>query len=349
MAPVRFLWGSFLSLWLVGVVVAAPGAVLPGWRAAFGVTKEVSYFFAALFLGLLIGIWLAQNKGRHPLFPLALLLLALGLALLALAPAFWVVVAAGLVLGVGEGVANVHGNSLVGELFPERRVQLLNRVNVAFGLGAVATPLFLLFLSPRAFFLLSALVALLAAALVWRAPDVGTLRRAGGGRYLPFLLAAFLYTGLEGSLATWGRVHLERLGYGLALGGGLLSLYWGFLALGRLLLAQVVAGAPLVWLERLLLLTLGVLGLVLWPRLAPIFPVAGLFLGPLFATLFALVQARFGHRALGGLLYAGAAGGTLVPALFAYLPKEALPLGFLALALLLFALVSSLRREGPPL
>ena len=36
---------------------------------------------------------------------------------------------------------NVHGNSLVGELYPERRVELLNRVNVAFGLGAVLTPL----------------------------------------------------------------------------------------------------------------------------------------------------------------------------------------------------------------
>ncbi|MER3451991.1 MAG: MFS transporter, partial [Thermus sp.] len=123
----------------------------------------------------------------------------------------------------------------------------------------------------------------------------------------------------------------------------LLSLYWGFLALGRLLLAQRVAEAPLLWLRRLLLLALGVLGLGLLPQAAALFPTAGVFLGPLFATLFALVQARFGHQALGGLLYAGAAGSTLVPALFAHLPQEGLPLGFVALALLLYALVSLLR------
>ncbi len=342
MALVRFFWGSFLSLFLVGAIVAAPGAVLPYWRAEFGVEEEVFFFFIALFLGLVLGIRLAQGKNRHPLFPMALMLVALGLVLMALAPSLTLLVAAGFALGLGEGVTNLHGNSLVGELFPTQRVQLLNRVNVAFGLGAVATPLLLL-LSPRVFFLLFALLALIAAALVWQAPSVRTLRTQGSRGQLPFLLAAFVYTGLEGSLATWGRVHLEHLGYGLALGGGLLSLYWGFLALGRLLLAQRVAEAPLLWLRRLLLLALGVLGLGLLPQAAALFPTAGVFLGPLFATLFALVQARFGHQALGGLLYAGAAGSTLVPALFAHLPQEGLPLGFVALALLLYALVSLLR------
>jgi hypothetical protein len=55
-----------------------------------------------------------------------------------------------------------------------------------------------------------------------------------------------------------------------------------------------------------------------------------------------LVQARFGHRALGGLLYAGAAGSTLIPALFALLPLPGIPLGLLALALGLFLLLRGL-------
>ncbi|WP_448567403.1 MFS transporter [Thermus sp.] len=346
MAGVRFFWGAFLSLFLVGVIVALPGAALPYWREAFGAGQEVSWFFAALLLGLLLGIRLAQGERRHPLFPWALLLLAGALWGLALAPSFsWVVVLA-FFLGLGEGVMNVHGNSLVGELFPERRVELVNRVNVGFGLGAVFTPLALTLLPYAAFLFLGGLLALLAALLVWGAPGVKSPPRGRGAGLLPFLLAVALYTGLEGALATWNRVWLESLGYATATGGLLLSLYWLFLALGRLFLAGLVAQRPLLALRGLLLLVLLLLLLNFFPPTALLFPLAGFFLGPLFSTLFALVQARFGHRALGGLLYAGAAGSTLIPALFALLPLKGVPLGLLALALGLFLLVRGLAEDG---
>jgi len=341
MADVRFFLGAFLSLFLVGVVVALPGAALPHWREAFAVGKEVSWFFTSLLLGLLLGIRLAQGERRHPLFPLALFLLALALTGVALAPSFPWVVAMAFLMGLAEGVMNVHGNSLVGDLYPERRVELLNRVNAGFGLGAVFTPLALTLMPYRALLLLSALMALLAGLLVYGAPPVRSLARGEARGLLPFLLAVGLYTGLEGALATWNRVWLERLGHATATGGVLLSLYWLFLALGRLFLARRVAHRPLLALKGLLL---GVLLLVLnlFPPTALLFHLAGFFLGPLFSTLFALAQARFGHRALGGLLYAGAAGSTLIPALFALLPLPGIPLGLLALALGLFLLLRGL-------
>ncbi|KOX89783.1 Major Facilitator Superfamily protein [Thermus aquaticus] len=342
MADVRFFLGAFLSLFLVGVVVALPGAALPHWREAFAVGKEVSWFFTSLLLGLLLGIRLAQGERRHPLFPLALFLLALALTGVALAPSFPWVVAMAFLMGLAEGVMNVHGNSLVGDLYPERRVELLNRVNVGFGLGAVFTPLALTLMPYRALLLLSALMALLAGLLVYGAPPVRSLARGEARGLLPFLLAVGLYTGLEGALATWNRVWLERLGHATATGGLLLSLYWLFLALGRLFLARPVAERPLAALRGLLLGVLLLLLLNLFPPTALLFPLAGFFLGPLFSTLFALVQARFGHRALGGLLYAGAAGSTLIPALFALLPLPGIPLGLLALALGLFLLLRGL-------
>jgi hypothetical protein len=194
----------------------------------------------------------------------------------------------------------------------------------------------------RALLLLSALMALLAGLLVYGAPPVRSLARGEARGLLPFLLAVGLYTGLEGALATWNRVWLERLGHATATGGLLLSLYWLFLALGRLFLARPVAERPLAALHGLLLGVLLLLLLNLFPPTALLFPSAGFFLGPLFSTLFALVQARFGHRALGGLLYAGAAGSTLIPALFALLPLPGIPLGLLALALGLFLLLRGL-------
>jgi MFS family permease len=343
MADMRFFLGAFLSLFLVGVVVALPGAALPHWREALAVGKEVSWFFTSLLLGLLLGIRLAQGERRHPLFPLALFLLALALTGVALAPSFPWVVAMAFLMGLAERVMNVHGNSLVGDLYPERRVELLNRVNVGFGLGAVFTPLALTLMPYQALLLLSALMALLAGLLVYGAPPVRSLARGEARGLLPFLLAVGLYTGLEGALATWNRVWLQGLGHATATGGLLLSLYWLFLALGRLFLARRVAHRPLLALKGLLLEVLLLLVLNFFPPTALLFPLAGFFLGPLFSTLFALVQARFGHRALGGLLYAGAAGSTLIPALFALLPLPGIPLGLLALALGLFLL---LRRLG---
>lgn len=154
-----------------------------------------------------------------------------------------------------------------------------------------------------------------------------------------------LYTGLEGALATWNRVWLEALGHATALGGLLLTLYWLFLALGRLLLAGRVAKDPLRALRGLLLGVMGLLLLNFLPQTALLFPLAGFLLGPLFSTLFALVQARFGHRALGGLMYAGAAGSTLIPGLFALLPDRGIPLGLFALSLALYLLLRGAERE----
>ena len=291
MRSVRFLAGSFLALFLVGVIVALPGAPLPDGRRRCGTEGGASRYLAA-----------------PPLGPL-------------------------------------HGNSLVGELFPERRVELLNRVNVAFGLGAVLTPLALGSLPYAAFLALAGLLAFVTSALVLGAPPAEKPKERPRGALWPFLLAVGLYTGLEGALATWNRVWLEALGHATALGGLLLTLYWLFLALGRLLLAGRVAKDPLRALRGLLLGVMGLLLLNFLPQTALLFPLAGFLLGPLFSTLFALVQTRFGHRALGGLMYAGAAGSTLIPGLFALLPDRGIPLGLFALSLALYLLLRGAERE----
>ncbi|WP_243031066.1 MFS transporter [Thermus altitudinis] len=345
MANVRLFWGSFVALFLVGVIVALPGAALPEWRGRYAVGGEVSWFFTALLLGLLLGVRLAQGGRRHPLFPAALGLVGLALWGVALAPTFPLVVALAFLLGLGEGVMNVHGNSLVGELDPRRRVELLNRVNVAFGLGAVFTPFALTLLPYTGVLTLAGLLAWVGALLLWQAPAVAHTPRERGPGLWPFLLVVAVYTGLEGALAAWNRVYLEHLGHSTALGGFLLSLYWLFLALGRLFLAGRVAQNPLGALKGLLLGVLALLTLNLLPPTALLFPLTGFLLGPLFSTLFALVQARYGHRALGGLLYAGATGSTVIPALFALLPTAGIPYGLFLLALGLFFLISGLERR----
>ena len=350
----RFTLGSFLGLFMVGAIVATPGAVLPQWTAEFGVQREVGLFFNLLLAGLVAGIALASRlPGRHPLMPLALGLTAGGFILAAQAREFTWVLAAAPALGFGNGVANVHGNSLVGELFKHRRVLALNLVNAAFGLGAMSAPFLAVLLPWRTVFAVLATLALAGTALVWNAPRVadrpqparrGWPRGAGA-----LLLAVLVYTGLEGALATWSGAYLAHLGREAALAGTLLSLYWGGLTLGRVLLAPFVARAPLRALGFLMGASMLVLALTLAPPLAVLFPLAGVFYGPLFGTVFALVQERFGHRLVGPMFYAGALGSTLIPAAFRLAPHAGLlPYGFLALAAGLYGVIRLAQQQHTP-
>lgn len=351
-ATKRYTLASLSLLFWLGFFVATPGAVLPFWRAEFGVLGEMAAFFNVQLAGLLLGVTLATRlRRRHPIVPLSAAVLAAAYLGMALAPAFgWIVAAAG-VGGVAQGVLNVHANGMVGELHPEARVLMLNRVNAAFGVGAIAAPLWLTWVPWRWAFALVALGWLAGGWLAWGAPAVrervgglslGTLRRA-----LPLLGAVGLYVAVEASISAWSGAYLTELGYPIKLAGALLSGYWLLLTASRLALARWVAGDPLGRLYRLTLASLGVLLAMVWPPLAPLFPLAAVFYGPIFGTSFAALQARFGQELTAGMFYAAAVGGTLGPALFAALPGPRwIPLGFVALGALLLLALRRAARDG---
>lgn len=329
-------------------MVALPGAVLPQWREGFASPGQIALYFNLILVGLLVGVTAgSRSRSRRWQYPLAPVSVAVGLTLAALTPTFSGVLAAAGLIGLGQGLINVHGNGLTGELWPERRVAMLNWVNAAFGVGAVSAPILSLWLPWREMFGLFAGLALVTALLVADAPGPqrGPAKegRGRGGIWLA-LLVIVGYTGLEGSLATYSGVYLKLLGYPSDLTGTLLSLYWAGLTAGRLFLGTWVALAPLRYLTSLTTGSLAALLLMLIPPLAPIFPLVGLLYGPIFATVFALMQEKFGYRAAGGVFYAGAVGGTLGPAAFALLSPPLVPYGFLSLGVLLLVSVNCLRR-----
>ncbi|MCL4455469.1 MAG: MFS transporter [Deinococcus sp.] len=340
----RLLAGSFLGLFMSGVIAASPGAVFPSWQRELHIDHELAYYFNSFLVGVMVSIALAnRSRMRHPWYSLALVTAAAALVGISLAPSFAVVVVSALFLGLAVGTINVHSNGLPGDLFPENRILVLFRVNAAFGIGSVCGPLLMTFLPWRTSYLLFAVVAVVAALLVLKAPQVATTpgtrgeRRAAGLLPLVFLTVS-VYTGLEVGLATFSGQYLGHLGYPERLTGLLLSLYWAGLTLGRLTLGGFFSRRPLRGLSIFLSATVLAVGFFFFPLLAPFFPLAGFLIGPTFPTFVSMAQLRFGPGATGYMLYAGALGGTLAPALLALLPVTTLPLGLLSLSLVLATL-----------
>ncbi len=339
----RYTTASMTLLFLLGLLVATPGAVLPHWSAEFGVHGEVAWFFNLQLLGLLLGVaYASRQRRRQPLLPLSALALGGAYLLMALAPSFSWIVAAALVAGAAQGVLNIQSNGMVGDLHPQRRVVMLNRANAAFGLGAVSAPLLVNLLPWRGAFVVVAVAYALAAVLCWGAPQAlsvsGAFDLKKSLAALPLLLAVGLYVATESSLSAWSGVYLAALGYSLRLAGLLLSAYWLLITLSRLSVAAWVAGAPLQRLRLLSLGSLAVLLAVVFPPLAPAFPLAAVFFGPIFGTSFAYVQSVFGLETTAGMFYTTAIGSTAGPALFALVGNPRyLPWGFLLLAALLAA------------
>lgn len=348
----RLTSASFLGLFIHGNIVALPGAILPQWTAEFGDNFGIGIFYNLLLLGSLLGITLTRKRRqRHPLFALSFLAIGVALLISAASPNFHWVLATTALIGLGDGVLNLQCNSLVGELHPQRRVAFLNWANATFGLGAVSVPLLASFLPWRIICLFVALLSLISVALAWQAPAVQNLRpkqdKMPWRRSIIFLLLIMFYTGLESSLGTWSGSYLIYLGQDVTLSSTLLSLYWGGLTLGRILLAGWVGKQPTKALSLLSAASLVILGLVIFPPLAPFFPLVAFFYGPLFATLFALLQEKCGHVALGYLFYAAYIGKSIIPVAFILLKSPAyLPYGFIVLALILYLL--SLRLNQSP-
>ena len=343
---IRLTSGSFVGLFLHGLIIAAPGAFLPQWQAEFGSSLRLGVYYNLFLIGSLIGLRLASTqKQRHPLFAFSFLAIGLALALAAVMGNFSGILVAAAILSLGDGILNLQCNSLVGELHPQRSIVMLNWANATFGLGSLITPLLGTFLPWRLTLIVVAILALLSVTLVWDAPTIKNFspqrERMPWQLASPFLLIILVYTGLESSLGTWNGNYLFSLGWDETVNGILLSLYWGCLTLGRITLASWVARRPTRKLKILLFASLAILGLTLIPPLALIFPLAAFCYGPLFGTIFALLQLRCGHVALAYLFYAAYIGKTLIPAIFSLIENpNFLPTGFIFLALLLY-LISS--------
>ncbi len=348
----RLTIGCSLALFMTGAMGAAPGAVIPQWQAEFGITHQMAWYFNLFFAGALAGTFLGSRiKLRHPWLPLALISEGVGLLTIAFTPQFAGVLFAALFLSLGIAVANFHSNALPSELYTKGRAVVLSRVNAVFGVGAVLSPLLMVWVPWRAGYVFLALVAFGAAALLWNAPQVqpqvADAQKKNKPNLLPLLLAAMVaYVAVEVVVSSFSGVYLRKLGYDKHLVGFLLSLYWVGLTLGRLLLANFVATKPLARVALLHAATLAVATLLFIPQAAWLFPLIGFLVGPTFPTFYNYAQSNIGFFALAYIFYFGSVGGTIVPAGFALIPKDYIAFGILIVVALMVSATYLLRRKS---
>ena len=142
----------------IAAALACAGLLLVGWTGllvpslirsiepAFDQTDAgIGVFFfvnsVAYVSGSMIGGLLTERVGRRVVLPLAVILIALGLAGMATVPTWGLFLALAIPFGLGSGAIDGGMNGLVLDLYPDSRGRALNLLHLFFSLGALASPL----------------------------------------------------------------------------------------------------------------------------------------------------------------------------------------------------------------
>ena len=214
---------SFVALGLPGGML---GVAWPSIRDTFEVPSAalgtlllcgvVGYFAAGMLNGYVV-----TRLGTGRTLMIASLLSAAGIAGYSIAPGWWFIVAAGVILGIGQGILDAALNLFFASNFTPR---LMNWLHAAFGLGAALGPLLMTLLfsldqSWRVGYLVVVLIQIVLAVSfgvsekLWHlshhdeadadAPTPSIARTLGQPAVLLSILLFFFFTGAEATAGNW--------------------------------------------------------------------------------------------------------------------------------------------------
>ncbi|MGQ0658994.1 MAG: MFS transporter [Chromatiales bacterium] len=272
---------AVLVLYAAGFLQGLTLVCVPALSAALKETLGISDSrYGILFLpqvgctalAALLGGVLARRLGLKRLLWLSLLANAISQSAVSASPffagaaAFAVLLAATSTLGLAFGLSSAPLNTYPLAMFPQRRDAALVALHTALGLGLAAGPLLAAsFLGAGAWehfplwlAISSGALALLAAAI--RFPPTDSIKPPEGSDFSTifaspllwlFVAIAILYAFAEGTFSNWAVIYLqEDRGVAPATAAVALSVFWGALAVGRLLVSVLVLKleAERIWL-----------------------------------------------------------------------------------------------------
>jgi fucose permease len=231
-------------------------------------------------------------------------------------------------LGLGFGIGGAPLNSYPPLLFPRRRDSAIVALHTVLGLGMSVGPLLAAgFIRVHAWAGLPLVLAAAALGLTVVArrkgfPACEAAAREGAARGRPlrswvfwgFVATALLYAVAEGTFSNWVVLYLQQgKGLPVTVAGLALSVFWGAIVVGRLLVSVLVLRLPAqrIWLTLPLLMAVAFLLLpyaTTPPRGLALFAAAGLACSAFFPLTVDLVAERFpDHRAWASSMMIGAA------------------------------------------
>jgi FHS family glucose/mannose:H+ symporter-like MFS transporter len=291
---------------------------------------------------------LTERIGRRRVLVAAAILHGLGIASFGLAPTWGLFVASAALAGLGGGGLDGGSNGLYLDLFRTGRGRAMNLLHLFFSIGALSAPLVVGALIEggvawQSVFVGSALAPLVLAA--WFAvatmpsgratsSSKGATDGAARSRPLPsglglpialLAVAMATYVASEVGVSSWLVRFLEPAPLSTATLG--LSLFWGGLALGRLVSSAIADRFDHVHFTTAcaVLLSVALIGAIIVPSLPAsiaLFALCGAASGPIFPMVQAIGGERYVDRsaAVSSLLTGfGVVGGTLYPALMGVL------------------------------
>jgi len=313
---------SFVIFIAIGLLSAALGPALPDLADRAGrdlatLGSLVTMVWSGTLVAQLVAGALNDRWGQRPVLLAACTLATLGSLGILTLPNLWLLLAAGLIFGLGFGGLDIGTNLFIAQRFAHRSVPMLNLLHTFYGVGSIVGPA-IAGLTLRLWD--TALPALGVGVLIVVAPlplilrldstPPATARSARRQAAPPFSyrtpllwtlgLLLMLFVGMEAGMGAWTTAYVDRTTtHGKEVGALITSGYWLALTVGRLVAAgyggrfspQTVL---LMCMSGLLagsgLLAIGSGSMVL-TALAVL--VLGFWSGPPFPTMVAITTATF--------------------------------------------------------
>jgi FHS family Na+ dependent glucose MFS transporter 1 len=369
----------YITFILLGMVTASLGPTLPGLAEQTQTQLgEISFLFMTRAIGYLVGSFfggrLYDRLTGHRLMSIALLTMAAGMALVPFIPLVALLAGVLLVVGLGEGLLDVGGNTLIVWHHGEKVGPYMNALHFFFGVGTVLAPLILAQMILIAdgitgTYLLIAFLLLPMALWLNRVPSPSIQSGEDEDGARPFdrrlvsLIFVFLalYVGMEVGFGGWIFTYGIEVGLVEELTAAYLTAaFWIAFTTGRLAGIPLAARVRPRWLLSMSLVgaLAGLLSMGFWPGSLIVLWGGTLLYGASIATIFPTMLNLAGRRMritgrLTGIFFLGATtGGIFIPWLIGQ-GFEGLGPGFLLqfligiLVLDLVALTAILRIRTP--